>query len=102
MKFRACKDNKEGWVTTVGNKGKEFLRAEPRYYLCLQETPVHAGVGAEAAVVRVLMQGEAFKAFEEPKKVNRGDQRVHYRVRASLDGAEGWVSSIGEKQIQAW
>merc|ERR1711953_1515727 len=74
----------------------------PKHYIINQPAPVHVGLGAETAVVRILMPGEAFAAFEEPKEVTGGDSRVHYRVRTATDGSEGWVAVTGDEELQQW
>merc|ERR1712217_753525 len=73
-----------------------------KHYICLQASPVHAGLSADSAVVRVLMPGEAFAAFEEPKEVAGGEKLTMYRARAITDGAEGWVVSTREEEVQVW
>jgi hypothetical protein len=102
QKFRACRDGSEGWVTVTGSQGTQYVRAAPRHYVCLQPSPIHAGLGAESAVVRVLLPGEAFAAFEEPKDVSGGDTRTLYRVRASTDGVEGWIASTSKEEVKPW
>eukprot|EP00434_Breviolum_minutum_P037436 symbB.v1.2.033194.t1/scaffold4025.1/size46064/6 len=74
--FRACKDGAEGWVA--------------KHYVCLQASPVHAGLGEECGVLHVLMPGEAFMAFEDAKEV----------FRAVKDGIEGYVVTSGE--VKPW
>jgi hypothetical protein len=102
QRFRACRDGTEGWVTVQGSQGTQYVRAAPRHYVCLQPSPIHVGLGAESAVVRVLMPGEAFAAFEEPKDVSGGDTRTLYRVRASTDGVEGWIASTSKEEVKPW
>jgi len=102
-KFRACLDGKEGWVTMSGNKGKVFVKVTTNHYVCLKETPLHTGLGAESAVTRVLLPGEAFAAVEDPREVAGGEKLSLYRVRAIIDGARGWVSSsMNEDKVQRW
>jgi len=102
-RFKACLDGKEGWVTMNGNRGKIYLKHAEKHYVCLKETPVHSGLGAESAVVRVLMAGEAFAALDEPRKVSGGEQFNVYKVRTMNDTKEGWVtSSTTELQIRPW
>jgi len=95
-KFRACRDGREGWVTTQGQKGTIYVKAVPRHYICLEASPLHAGLSADSVVVRVLHPGEAFAAFEEPKDVCDGERLTIYRARAAMDGLEGWVLCNGE------
>lgn len=101
-RFRACKDGKEGWITTHGSQGTVYAKIATRHYIIQSAAPVHAGLSAESAVVRVLMPGEAFQAFEEPKEVCGGEALTFYKVRAFADGAEGWVTSGLEKEIADW
>jgi len=64
---------------------------------------MHSGLGAESAVVRVLMPGEAFAALEEPRKVSGGEQINVYKVRTIKDNKEGWVTnSTTELQVKPW
>lgn len=102
-KFRACRDGREGWITTKGSQGTVYVKPAQRHYICVQAAPVHVGLGAESAVSKVLMPGEAFAAFEDPKEVAGGERLTTRRARAVADAAEGWVASssaLGE--IQAW
>jgi len=101
-KYRACRDGVEGWVTVHGSQGTVYVKQAPKHYVCSQASPIHAGLGAESAVVRVLMPGEAFAAFEEPKEVAGGEKSTSYSVRAVTDGKEGWVTSTAAEQVQAW
>ncbi|CAK0880860.1 unnamed protein product [Prorocentrum cordatum] len=101
-KFRACRDGSVGWVTTLGSQGTAYVAPAPRHYICLQAAPIHAGLGAESAVVRVLMEGEAFAAFEEPRDVAGAQQVLHYSVRAMNDGLEGWISATGSGEVLPW
>merc|ERR1712061_871473 len=63
---------------------------------------MHTTLGAAAPVVRVLMPGEAFAAFEEPKDVSGGESLSVYKVRLTKDGTEGWVTSTVQKEVQPW
>ena len=48
-----------------------------KHYVCLQASPVHAGLGEECGVLHVLMPGEAFMAFEDAKETWRhGDMTL--------------------------
>jgi len=101
-RFRACCDGKEGWVTVKGNQGKIYINSCPgKHYIVQQAAPLHAGLGAESPLVRVLMPGEAFTAYEEPKEVSGGEKQTVYRARSFGDIAEGWIiASSGE--VQMW
>mmetsp|Transcript_121556 Transcript_121556/g.303297 ORF Transcript_121556/g.303297 Transcript_121556/m.303297 type:complete len:1318 (-) Transcript_121556:50-4003(-) len=101
-KFRACRDNREGWITMQGSQGTVYVRPVQKHYVCLQATPMHTGLGAEAAVVRVLLPGEAFSAFEDPRDVSGGECLSMYKVRTLKDGTEGWVTSTMRNEIQPW
>lgn len=102
MKFRACRDGLEGWVTTKGSQGKVYAHSVKKHFVCIQACPLHAGLGAESSVVKVLMPGEAFKAFEDPKEVTGGQKRDIYKVRAVRDGADGWVVAQTAGEIVPW
>lgn len=101
-KFRACLDNAEGWVTTNGGHGEVYVKAAAKHFLCLQEAPMHSGLGAESAVVKVLMPGEAFAAFEDPKNVAGSERFTQWRVRAVTDGVEGWITTTNAEEVQPW
>merc|ERR1712139_552373 len=83
-RFRACRDGKEGWVTAEGSQGTTYIKPAPKHYICNQAAPLHAGLGAETSVVRVLMPGEAFAAFEDPKEVSGGELHTIYLAKAIL------------------
>jgi len=101
-KFKACRDGAEGWVTVDGSQGTVYLKKAARHYTCLDAAPLHAGLGAESTVVRILMPGEAFAAFEEPKEVSGGEKQTSYCVRDLIDGKEGWVTSTSMNELQPW
>lgn len=101
-KFRACRDGAEGWVTVQGSQGTTYVKQASKHYVCVEASPVHAGLGAESAVVKVLMPGEAFAAFEEPKEVSGGERLTSYSVRAVTDAKEGWVTCTAAGQVQPW
>lgn len=101
-KFRACRDGTEGWVTISGSQGTHYLKPAPRHYVCLEAAPLHAGLGAESEVVRVLMPGEAFAGYEEPKDVDGADGKTFYKVRTSKDGVEGWIAASKELKAEPW
>jgi len=102
QKFRACLDSVEGWITTHGSQGKVYVKAAKKNFVCLQACPLHAGLGVESSVVKVLMPGEAFRAFEEPKEVSGGERLVSYNVRAVSDGSEGWVVATAAGEVTPW
>lgn len=100
-KFRACRDGVEGWVTVKGSQGKVYVKAAQKHYQCLQAAPVHTGLSAESAVEKVLLPGEAFAAFEDPKEVAGGEIQSFFSVRSS-GGHEGWVSTTGLQEVRPW
>ena len=71
-RFRACRDGAEGWVTTKGSKGNEFVRPGQRHYICLKDATLHESLGANSKIIHTLKPGEAFAAFEEPRAVTGG------------------------------
>lgn len=91
-KFRACRDNAEGWITTKGSQGTQYVRPATKHYVCLQAAPLLSGLGSESEVLRILMPGEAFAAFEEPRDVSGNDPKKYYKVRVAGDLAVGWVT----------
>uniref|UniRef100_A0A7S4WHN4 Uncharacterized protein n=1 Tax=Alexandrium monilatum TaxID=311494 RepID=A0A7S4WHN4_9DINO len=101
-KFRACRDGAEGWVTVRGSQGTVYVKPAPRHYVCTQASPLHVGLGAESAVVRILMPGEAFAGFEEPREVAGGETTETYKARALLDGREGWVTATSAGEVLPW
>lgn len=104
-RFRACRDGKEGWITTEGSQGTVYVKPAPKHFICSQAAPLHAGLGAESSVVRVLMPGEAFAAFEEPKDVAGAAAQIAYRAKSLLgdDSVEGWLfSEASPAQVRPW
>lgn len=102
-RFRACRDGKEGWITTEGSQGTVYVKPASKHYICAQAAPLHAGLGAESSVVRVLMPGEAFAGFEDPKEVAGGELQKIYRVKSLANGTEGWVfSDASIAQVRPW
>jgi len=102
-KFRACQDGVEGWITTTGSKGTSYVRAAARHYICLEPTQVHENTVSKSKVLKSLMPGQAFAAFEEPKEVLGASRLQRYRARAVSDGAEGnIICNATEIQLQPW
>jgi len=102
-KFRACQDGAEGWITTTGSQGTSFVRAAPRHYMCLEATQVHESTVSKSKVLKSLMPGQAFAAFEEPKEVSGGSRLQRYRARAVSDGADGnIICNATEIHLQPW
>lgn len=101
-RFRACKDGAEGWITTSGSQGTSYVRLAQRHYVCTQAAPVHTGLAAESLVLRLLMPGEAFAAFEEPKEVSGGERLSLYRVRTLTDSMDGWVTCTAAGEVLSW
>lgn len=102
-RFRACRDGKEGWVTAEGSQGTIYIKPAPKHYICTQAAPLHGGLGAESSVVRVLMPGEAFAAFEDPKDVAGGERQTVYKAKSLTDGAEGWLfSDVNLGKVKPW
>merc|ERR1712039_696429 len=62
----------------------------------------HTGLNADSEVARVLMPGEGFQAFEEPKEVSGGAVQTIYRLRALKDGAEGVAVCGPDQELQQW
>jgi hypothetical protein len=90
-RFRACRDGKEGWITTEGSQGTIYVKPAAKHYICSQAAPLHQALGAESSVARVLMPGEAFAAFEDPKEVSGGEKQTTYLVKSCVQPAEGWL-----------
>lgn len=102
-KFRACLDGVEGWITTTGSQGTSYMRAAPRHYLCVEETQVHESTVSKSKVLKSLLPGQAFAAFEEPKEVSGGSRLQRYRTRAVSDGADGnIICNATEIHLQPW
>lgn len=101
-KFRACKDSREGWVTVKGCQGSVFLKEVANHYVVKEATPMHTGLSAECPVVRVLMTGEAFNAFQEPKQVSGGECISTWKVRSIKDGTQGWITSTVRNEVMQW
>lgn len=101
-KFRACKDGSEGWVTVKGSQGTVYVKVAQKHYLCQEATPIHTGLSAESAVTKVLLPGEAFSAFEDPKEVAGGETMTMFRVKGLVGQREGWVFSSALQEVQPW
>jgi len=102
-KFRACQDGVEGWITTTGSQGTLFVRAATRHFICVESTQVYESTVSKSKVLKSLIPGEAFAAFEEPKEVSGGSRFQRYKVRAVSDGADGnIICNATECQLQPW
>jgi len=105
LKVRATKDEKEGWVTTAGNKGTVYVEPHSKQYSVLQGQPLTkafrtSGRASTVEEVRTLEKGEVMELTEGPKE-EQHPQETRLRVRALSDGAVGWISLQGSN-VKAW
>jgi hypothetical protein len=91
IKARALKDGVIGWVTTKGNQGTPFLELTGKpFYVCQTNTKLEKEFDNEE-MLRAIKQDEVFELLEGPRKVELADAKKA-KVRASKDGAVGWVT----------
>jgi hypothetical protein len=102
-RFRACRDGKEGWVTTEGSQGTIYVKPAPKHYICSQAAALHQDLGAASSVVRVLMPGEAFMAFEDAKEVSGGEKQTAYQVKSCASSTTGWLfCGTSSQEVLPW
>eukprot|EP00930_Biecheleria_cincta_P057709 TRINITY_DN4359_c0_g2_i1.p1 TRINITY_DN4359_c0_g2~~TRINITY_DN4359_c0_g2_i1.p1 ORF type:complete len:2005 (+),score=603.41 TRINITY_DN4359_c0_g2_i1:55-6069(+) len=100
VKGKSCEDDKVGWITIKGNAGTVYAKASVKHYAVVKEIPLRKEKTADAETVRQLVEGEVLNVLEGPKsETHQPVMRV--KVKASSDGAIGWVST-GASIVKRW
>jgi len=102
IKVKAMKDNVEGWVTPVGNRGTIFMEEGGNLFKVAKETILTGSfvIGEDKGFKdRKLKVGEILEVKEWARKEeNSGLERMKVRVKS--DGQIGWVTSMGNTGIK--
>lgn len=89
VKVRTWRDDKEGWVTLMGNSGTTFVEASDQHHVVKKTTPLEATFRSGSFTLRLLEEHEVFEMLEPPKTEKKeGDQRMRGRSASS----EGWFT----------
>eukprot|EP00931_Biecheleriopsis_adriatica_P025093 TRINITY_DN154_c0_g1_i8.p1 TRINITY_DN154_c0_g1~~TRINITY_DN154_c0_g1_i8.p1 ORF type:complete len:2005 (-),score=792.65 TRINITY_DN154_c0_g1_i8:106-6120(-) len=92
IRCRALTDSKEGWVTTQGNQGSNFLeKASKPYYCCEADAVLSSEFSSGSSEVRKMEPGEVLEMLEGPKKEDPPEV-LRMKGKASKDGKSGWVT----------
>lgn len=92
LRCRATVDLKEGWVTSQGNAGSNFLeRCRKPYYCCEDESPLQSAFDSDSDTLKSLQPGEVLELLEGPRK-EEPPEVMRMRGKASKDGKSGWVT----------
>eukprot|EP00931_Biecheleriopsis_adriatica_P115047 TRINITY_DN90894_c0_g1_i1.p1 TRINITY_DN90894_c0_g1~~TRINITY_DN90894_c0_g1_i1.p1 ORF type:complete len:2039 (+),score=681.28 TRINITY_DN90894_c0_g1_i1:31-6147(+) len=92
--------DKVGWVTVKGNAGTVYVEPCTKHYAVRQQVPLQKQFSSSSAVVRQLEVGEALEILEGPKE-EALPVEVRAKVRATSDGAIGWVPLRGSS-VKRW
>jgi len=87
-------DGTSGWVTLQGNQGTPFLaEVEKPFYVCRKDVLLAKDFkpDGEGVAVRTLKGDEVLELIEGPRSEACPDV-VRARVKATKDGAQGWVT----------
>eukprot|EP00927_Polykrikos_kofoidii_P001028 TRINITY_DN10374_c0_g1_i1.p1 TRINITY_DN10374_c0_g1~~TRINITY_DN10374_c0_g1_i1.p1 ORF type:complete len:1956 (-),score=521.59 TRINITY_DN10374_c0_g1_i1:151-5910(-) len=96
---RAVTDGVEGWVTTRGNQGTNFLeKCSKPYYTCQQEVPFHSAFESSSSEIRKLRLNEVLEVLEGPRK-EAASETQRMRCKAQSDGKSGWVTMKEKKDV---
>merc|ERR1711957_1141656 len=92
VRARSLLDGQTGWVSVAGNQGTPFLeRREKPFYATRKETPLDNTAKSGGGAVRTLKETEILELIEGPKvEVFPDSQKA--RMKATKDGAQGWVT----------
>lgn len=103
MKFKALKDDKEGFVTLLGNEGKVFCEVSNSHYAMNCAGPLRRAAERSAEVVQELKKGEVFEAPAPPTEF-QAEPRMGVKARAVEDEKTGWITfSAGPKApVRPW
>jgi len=100
---RALADSAEGWVSTKGTHGTDFLvRVGKPYFECQVDIVLHTDFDRGSSEVQQLRPGEVIELLEGP--LQEPELELHrVRVKTSKDGITGWVTerdSLGGSDLR--
>eukprot|EP00929_Paragymnodinium_shiwhaense_P000251 TRINITY_DN1004_c0_g1_i12.p1 TRINITY_DN1004_c0_g1~~TRINITY_DN1004_c0_g1_i12.p1 ORF type:complete len:1731 (-),score=878.12 TRINITY_DN1004_c0_g1_i12:335-5527(-) len=92
VKCKALKDNKEGWVTTKGNKSTVYADVTSKTYTVVKEVQMQTQFKTGSPNgKRKLEAGETMTVLEGPKE-EKAQTLERVKVRALSDSKIGWIS----------
>eukprot|EP00931_Biecheleriopsis_adriatica_P073593 TRINITY_DN4784_c0_g1_i1.p1 TRINITY_DN4784_c0_g1~~TRINITY_DN4784_c0_g1_i1.p1 ORF type:complete len:2170 (+),score=703.41 TRINITY_DN4784_c0_g1_i1:46-6555(+) len=90
MKVKAVNDGKEGWVTSRGNQGTNYVEDSDRHYVCTKSAVLESAPGK---VVRTIEVGEHFDLFQKPTvELRKGQLMARGRGFDDTSPGEGWFA----------
>eukprot|EP00931_Biecheleriopsis_adriatica_P033416 TRINITY_DN193_c0_g1_i5.p1 TRINITY_DN193_c0_g1~~TRINITY_DN193_c0_g1_i5.p1 ORF type:complete len:2073 (-),score=714.85 TRINITY_DN193_c0_g1_i5:36-6125(-) len=92
VKGRTTKDDKVGWITIKGNAGTVYASASNKHYGVVKEVAMQKAMASNSEKIRDLAVGEAVQVIEGPKEEVQ-QPAVRVKVKATSDGASGWVTA---------
>jgi len=104
---KATKDGIEGWITLASNHGTAFLEEGGAKYKVVKETILTSSFELDfddastrklKDTTRKLVVGELVEVREFPKKEEKSGL-MRMRCKASKDGAQGWVTTVGNSGV---
>jgi len=100
LKGKTTNDEKVGWITVKGSAGTVYAQPSKKHFTVVKELELRKTMSLGSETVRLLAEGDAIQILEGPKEeVYEPIKRV--RVKASSDGAIGWVT-IGATSVKRW
>merc|ERR1719245_2110577 len=107
IKARVMKDDIKGWITMTSNTGAAFLADGGNLFKVVKETIMTSSFELEAEAgskkpeklkdtTRKLKEGELVLVREWPRKEEKSGL-MRMKCKAKLDGALGWVTTIGNQ-----
>lgn len=91
LRFRALRDDKEGFVTLKGNQGTVFLEKSTKHHVVGRRVALTSSSIKGGPVVRQLEVGEVVEACEKPKQ-SQGELLLVLKARTLSDSLSGWVA----------
>lgn len=100
LKGKTSEDDKVGWITVKGSAGTVYIQPSTKHYTIAKGVTLRKKMDSGSDSVRELTEGEVVKILEGPKEeAYEPVQRVE--VKASSDGAIGWVTA-GPASAKRW
>jgi hypothetical protein len=100
LKGKTSGDDKVGWITVKGSAGTVYVQPSTKHYTIVKEVALRKAMDSSSELVRELAEGDVMEILEGPKEeAYEPVQRVE--IKASSDGATGWVT-VGQASAKRW
>eukprot|EP00930_Biecheleria_cincta_P057710 TRINITY_DN4359_c0_g3_i1.p1 TRINITY_DN4359_c0_g3~~TRINITY_DN4359_c0_g3_i1.p1 ORF type:complete len:1928 (+),score=567.13 TRINITY_DN4359_c0_g3_i1:69-5852(+) len=100
LKGRTSGDDKVGWITVKGSAGTVYVEPSKKHYTIVKGVTLRKAMDSSSESVKELAVGDVMKILEGPKEETFEPVR-RVEVKASSDGATGWVT-VGPASVTRW